>query len=116
MSEIENKGDLSTSARVYMGAFLAGTVSVRREAGSDVTTSARPVGLDAVCIAYLFFHSACVYEYLLAAASRVSGVHTSVPRANPCLPHLQKLNRLNVSLFTPSLLFSKVAFFLSPGT
>lgn len=27
----------------------------------------------------------------------------------------QKLNRLNVSIFTPSLLFSKVAFFLSPG-
>ena len=27
----------------------------------------------------------------------------------------QKLNRLNVSLFTPSLLFSKVAFFLTPG-
>src|SRR5882762_4540435 len=35
------------------------------------------------------------------------------------LPHVlateQQLNRLNVSLFTPSLLFSKVAFFLSPG-
>ncbi|CAK5269299.1 unnamed protein product, partial [Mycena citricolor] len=28
----------------------------------------------------------------------------------------QQLNRLNVSLFTPSLLFSKVAFFLSPGS
>lgn len=27
----------------------------------------------------------------------------------------QQINRLNVSLFTPSLLFSKVAFFLSPG-
>ncbi|KAI0739758.1 membrane transport protein-domain-containing protein [Daedaleopsis nitida] len=27
---------------------------------------------------------------------------------------IKKLNRLNVSLFTPSLLFSKVAFFLSP--
>ena len=27
----------------------------------------------------------------------------------------KQLNRLNVSLFTPSLLFSKVAFFLSPG-
>ena len=27
----------------------------------------------------------------------------------------QALNRLNISLFTPSLLFSKVAFFLSPG-
>lgn len=33
---------------------------------------------------------------------------------NTCLS--QQLNRLNVSLFTPSLLFSKVAFFLSPGT
>lgn len=29
--------------------------------------------------------------------------------------YTQKLNRLNVSIFTPSLLFSKVAFFLSPG-
>jgi len=28
---------------------------------------------------------------------------------------LQQVNRLNVSLFTPSLLFSKVAFFLTPG-
>jgi hypothetical protein len=27
----------------------------------------------------------------------------------------QQLNRINVSIFTPSLLFSKVAFFLSPG-
>jgi predicted permease len=27
----------------------------------------------------------------------------------------QQLNRLNIALFTPSLLFSKVAFFLSPG-
>ncbi|KAG7448870.1 uncharacterized protein BT62DRAFT_731641 [Guyanagaster necrorhizus] len=27
----------------------------------------------------------------------------------------KQLNRLNVSLFTPALLFSKVAFFLSPG-
>lgn len=27
----------------------------------------------------------------------------------------KQINRLNVSLFTPSLLFSKVAFFLSPG-
>jgi hypothetical protein len=25
------------------------------------------------------------------------------------------MNRLNVSLFTPALLFSKVAFFLTPG-
>lgn len=30
-------------------------------------------------------------------------------------PFFQQVNRLNVSLFTPSLLFSKVAFFLSPG-
>ncbi|KAH8087206.1 membrane transport protein-domain-containing protein [Cristinia sonorae] len=30
-------------------------------------------------------------------------------------PTQKKLNRLNVSLFTPSLLFSKVAFFLSPA-
>jgi auxin efflux carrier family protein len=28
----------------------------------------------------------------------------------------QQLNRINVSIFTPSLLFSKVAFFLSPGS
>jgi predicted permease len=28
---------------------------------------------------------------------------------------VQQLNRVNVSIFTPSLLFSKVAFFLSPG-
>jgi predicted permease len=28
---------------------------------------------------------------------------------------LQQLNRINVSIFTPALLFSKVAFFLSPG-
>ena len=27
----------------------------------------------------------------------------------------QQINRLNVSLFTPALLFSKVAFFLTPG-
>ena len=27
----------------------------------------------------------------------------------------QQINRLNVSLFTPALLFSKVAFSLSPG-
>lgn len=29
--------------------------------------------------------------------------------------HLQHINRINVSLFTPALLFSKVAFSLSPG-
>ncbi|KAK0203494.1 membrane transport protein-domain-containing protein [Desarmillaria ectypa] len=32
----------------------------------------------------------------------------------PLTLNLQQLNRLNVSLFTPALLFSKVAFFLSP--
>lgn len=31
------------------------------------------------------------------------------------LHNIQQINRLNVSLFTPSLLFSKVAFSLSPG-
>ena len=33
--------------------------------------------------------------------------------ANIMMP--QRLNHLNVTLFTPALLFSKVAFFLSPG-
>ena len=53
------------------------------------------------------------------------GSLTVLPRRYSCrmsrrcrmliIPDAQKLNRLNVSLFTPSLLFSKVAFFLSPG-
>ena len=33
-----------------------------------------------------------------------------------CLSYSQKLNSLNVNFFTPCLLFSKVAFFLSPGS
>jgi hypothetical protein len=33
-----------------------------------------------------------------------------------CLSCSQKLNSINVNFFTPCLLFSKVAFFLSPGS
>ncbi|OSD05105.1 hypothetical protein PYCCODRAFT_1287299 [Trametes coccinea BRFM310] len=49
----------------------------------------------------------------------IHGVHTwTCIYASVCFhthASSQKLNRLNVSIFTPSLLFSKVAFFLSPA-
>ncbi|KAJ7056665.1 membrane transport protein-domain-containing protein [Mycena amicta] len=44
----------------------------------------------------------------------LAGFRISARRWILRLHGLQQLNRLNVSLFTPSLLFSKVAFFLSP--
>ena len=63
----------------------------------------------------------CLAGYILAGRGildkKTQKVHSliSFSSVDAHLFHTQQLNRLNVSLFTPSLLFSKVAFFLSPG-
>jgi predicted permease len=62
----------------------------------------------------------CLAGYILAGRGILDKKTQKVrlaPAQRPlrCLSRRQQLNRLNVSLFTPSLLFSKVAFFLSPG-
>ncbi|KAF7966491.1 hypothetical protein HWV62_38130 [Athelia sp. TMB] len=58
----------------------------------------------------------CLAGYILASRG-ILDKKTQKPPARPLasLTARQQLNRLNVSLFTPALLFSKVAFFLSPA-
>ncbi|THH30965.1 hypothetical protein EUX98_g3221 [Antrodiella citrinella] len=69
------------------------------------TMSGTPVGplLTTVFESILEVFLLCVAGYILARKGVLDR------------PTQKQLNRLNVSLFTPSLLFSKVAFFLSPA-
>ncbi|KAJ3505697.1 hypothetical protein NLJ89_g7282 [Agrocybe chaxingu] len=53
--------------------------------------------------------------FILCAAGYTLARHGILDKKTQKPHPTQQINRLNVSLFTPALLFSKVAFFLTPG-